>query len=64
MNFVFGSCDLVDHSFTRNSNNDPRSHTKQHEFKHSSLEVNTSLLQLTVLQSRRRYGGCRVPDNT
>src|SRR6185369_17657842 len=37
--FVFSSCDFVDRSFCPENKDDPRSHTNQHELKHSSLEL-------------------------
>src|SRR5258707_6488187 len=37
--FVFNSCDFVDRSFVRKTKDDPRSHTNQHEAKHSCLEL-------------------------
>jgi hypothetical protein len=37
--FVFSSCDFVDRSFSRQTKDDPRSHTNQHEPKQSGLEL-------------------------
>ena len=37
--FVFISCDSVDYSFVEKTKDDPRSHTNQHEPKHSCLEL-------------------------
>jgi len=37
--FVFNSCDFVIVSFVRKTKNDPRSHTNQHEAKHSRLKL-------------------------
>src|SRR5882724_3789291 len=38
-NFEFNSCDFVDPFFVRKTKDDPRSHTNQHEAKHSCLEL-------------------------
>jgi len=46
--FVFSSCDFVDRPFVQKTKDDPRSHTNQHERKHSSLELDPTFEVKTI----------------